>query len=286
MNGQVKITDPRYPQRLKRLKNPPEVLFFKGNWHQEIFQTCLAVVGSRRMSTYGQEMVQRLVSPLAQNGVTIVSGFMYGVDATAHQAALNVRGKTIAVMGCGIDIIRPKNQKELYNNVILLNGLILSELAGNHPAFRWTFVKRNRIVVGLSQAVLVVEAGEKSGALITAKIAQEHKTPVLAVPGQATSGVAQGTNWLIKNGAKPVTEAKEVAQTLNISLRHIYTSKVCIKKLSGMEEQIYKLLEVEPLEIDQIVRQLKLPASEVGTTLSLMVLKNILKEVKGEYYVV
>lgn len=275
--GEVTRGEGRYPVGLEQVKNPPEKLWYVGNWQAKIFKTCLAVVGSRRMSEYGAEMVIRLVSPVARAGVTIVSGFMYGVDAAAHQAALAVGGKTIAVLGCGIELVRPTDHLVLKKQILTGGGLLLSELAGEHPALRWTFIRRNRIVAGLSQAVLVIEAAEKSGALITAKLAKASGRKVLVVPGPVTSQVSVGTNKLIKEGAILVSSPQEILLELGITL--VGTANSTSKpKLEKSEQAIWNALEEGKKSTDELARELAMGASEVGAKLSLMVLRGVLRE--------
>jgi len=280
---EIKFKDKAYPQLLTQLSPAPN-LYFKGDWNQQIFQHCLAVVGSRRMTDYGQEMVERLIMPVAQAGITIVSGFMYGIDAAAHQVCLEVGGRTIAVLGCGIEIIRPTQHRDLYQKIIDNHGLIISELPADHPAFRWTFVKRNRIVAGLCQATLVVEASIDSGALITADWALKLKRQVLAVPGPLTSKVSQGTAELIKAGAQLVTDPVEILKIYGFT--STAEAKASKPDLIGLEKQIFNLLDNQRLSTDEISRELSQPAGQIGTTLSLMILKAILKQDnQGRYYV-
>ncbi|MBU0619139.1 DNA-processing protein DprA [Patescibacteria group bacterium] len=276
---------------MAKIKNPPEILYYHGQWEASIFQHCLAVVGTRKMTDYGEEMVERLVGPVARAGVTIISGFMYGVDAATHQAALNVGGRTIAVLGCGIDLIRPAIHRELHMKIIESNGLIVSELPGKHPPARWTFVKRNRIVAGLSQASLIIEAGEQSGALITAQLTQDQGKPVLALPGPVTSGVSYGTSRLIKNGAQLVTTAKDILAVFKLSCPPGVLPTGGSKHSGNIdlpqeEKEIYQLLQDWRLSVDQLARQFQRPAAQMGTTLSLMVLKGLIKEDKqSRYYI-
>ena len=154
-----------YPSLLSKIDKPPDPLYCLGNLDSRIFKNCLAVVGSRKISDYGQQVVEKLLPEVVEADVTIVSGFMHGIDEMAHRVCLENRGKTIAVLGCGIDLIRPTILRDLHQKILDGGGLIVSELEGEHPPFRWTFVRRNRIISGLSQATLVVEAGEESGSL-------------------------------------------------------------------------------------------------------------------------
>ncbi len=161
LNQTIKIDDEKYPRLLKEIGSPaPKKLYYKGDLNNDIFKNCLAVVGSRHLTSYGRRVTERFVAEIASAGITIVSGFMYGGDEAAHSAAVKAGGKTIAVMPCGIDIIHPEYQKGLYEEILKNNGLIISEYEGKFLPVTWTYVKRNRIVAGLSRAVLVVEAGK------------------------------------------------------------------------------------------------------------------------------
>jgi DNA processing protein len=184
-----------YPDLLKKSCRPPEKIFVRGNreMFKETFRACLSVVGSRKMTSYGKRATQKFVRTLAGRGITIVSGFMYGIDAEAHRAAIDAGGKTVAVMPCGIERICPAYQKELYYEILNSGGYILSEYEGDKSPRNWTFPQRNRIVAGLSQALLVVEAGGKSGTLITAKYARKGNRKIFAVPGSIFSANSKGT---------------------------------------------------------------------------------------------
>ncbi len=208
--GEIKIDSEKYPSLLAKTKNPPRRLRYRGAFDENIFQSTLAVVGSRKATGYGRVVTEKLVQELAKEGTTIVSGFMYGIDALAHRAALSVGGRTIAVMPCGVDVIHPEYQKSLFYE-IEKKGLILSEFEDDFPPDKWTYPKRNRIVVGLSVATLVIEAAERSGSLISASFAKDYGRAVFAVPGEITSGVSRGTNKLIKKGAKIVTCAEDIS---------------------------------------------------------------------------
>jgi len=216
----VTIQDKNYPKLLKQIgKDAPKQLYYKGKWNKEIFNHCLAVVGSRRMTIYGRQVAERIVGEVASAGVTIVSGFMYGVDATAHQAALKVGGRTIAVMPCGIDLIHPEYQQDLYAEILNNQGLIVSEYEGSMQPALWTYPRRNRIVAGLCQAALIIEAGEQSGSLITAEFAKKFKRKVFAVPGPITSENSKGISQLLKEGAAAATCAGDILREYGFSSR-------------------------------------------------------------------
>ncbi len=208
--------DKRYPELLKKIKDPPRKLYYKGDWNSEIFENCLAVVGSRRMTTYGKRVAEQFVTEIAAAGITIVSGFMYGIDATAHRAALVAGGRTIAVMPCGVNIIHPAYQEKLYNDILKNKGLIISEFENDFPPDIWTYPKRNRIVAGLSKATLIIEAATKSGSLITANYAKEYRRKVFAVPGPITSSNSAGIIQLLKDGALIASKARDVLDHYNL----------------------------------------------------------------------
>jgi len=287
--GKIKIKDDRYPQRLKSIKNPPEELYHKGNFDQDIFNKCLAVVGSRKMTKYGKKICTKLVSEVASRGITIVSGFMYGIDATAHKAAVEAGGRTIAVMPCGIEKIHPSYQVDLYKKIIKKNGLILSEMSGKKSPAKWTYPKRNRIVAGLSQATLVVQAAEESGSLITAGFAKEFKRKIFSVPGPLNSKVSIGTAKLIKDGADIVTSGKDILKFFqpkqsNMTFKQEDGKAAQYENLSEKEKIVVESLQVEALEVDDIAQKIDSPANKTGTILSKMQLKGIIEKEGNKYY--
>ncbi|MEA3347010.1 MAG: DNA-processing protein DprA [Candidatus Auribacterota bacterium] len=285
MNNIVEIENPEYPQLLKEISDPPKKLYFKGTWDSSLFERCLAVAGSRRMTAYGKQITCKLVSEIAGAGITIVSGFMYGIDATAHQAAVEAWGKTIAVMPCGIDIIHPEYQESLHDRILESGGLIISEFERTFPPAVWTYPKRNRIMAGLSHAAMIVEAAEKSGSLITAGFAKEYGRRLFAVPGPLTSKHSVGTAQLIKGGADIVTGPKDILAEFNAAGHESFKNSSQHSNLSGEEKIIICILEKEPMEIDAVSRLAKISVSEAGSTISLMQLKGIVIEQEGKYYV-
>ncbi|MCF7916938.1 MAG: DNA-processing protein DprA [Candidatus Omnitrophica bacterium] len=281
----VEINDSRYPVLLKKIKSRPDKLYYKGNWNQDIFKNCLAVVGSRQMTTYGKQITNKLVSEIASAGITIVSGFMYGVDAQAHRAALSGRGKTIAVMPCGINRVHPAHQDKLYKQILDERSLIISEIEGDLMPQLWTYPQRNRIVAGLSQATLVVEAGLESGSLITADLTNGFGRKLFALPGPLTSSVSKGTLNLIKNGAEMVTSADDILNYYNLGSKKESKINFSSLNLDKLEEEIIEKLKQEPMDIDFLSRQLDKTSSQVGTKLSLMQLKGLVNQEAGKYYV-
>lgn len=284
MQNSIPITDSRYPRLLKELgKDAPKQIYYKGNWDDEIFENCLAVVGSRRMTSYGKQITEKLVSEIAGTGITIVSGFMYGIDAQAHKAALEAGGRTIAVMPCGIELIHPDYQEELYQEILDNKGLVISEYEGNFLPTLWTYPRRNRIVAGLSKAALIVEAGEKSGSLITANFAKKLKRKVFAVPGPLTSSLSVGICQLIREGAEVVTGASDVLDYYGFSAGAATETRVSVN--SSVEEKIIQELQKEPMEIDFLARSLRISAAEIGTIVSMMQIRGLIKSENGKYYI-
>lgn len=216
MNDIVRLplSHPKYPRLLKEIPDPPDVLFVRGSGSKINLEKTIAVVGSRRVTDYGMKITRSLVKELVEKGFTIVSGLALGVDTIAHETAIQAHGKTIAVVGCGIDIIYPSRNARLYREIISGNGVVISEI----PSGVWTdtkrFVTRNRIISGLSLGVLVIEGTEKSGTLITAKYALEQGREVFAVPGEITSELSRASSILLKNGAKLVESATDIIEEL------------------------------------------------------------------------
>lgn len=287
--GEVSIEDKQYPESLRWIQNPPKKLFYRGNWKREIFTNCLAVVGSRRVTGYGEAVINKIIPGLVRAGLTIVSGFMSGVDSLGHQVCLDSGGKTIAVFGCGLNQLVPAGNDKLYDRILDKGGLVVSEYEKEIKARLWTFPQRNRIVAGLSKGVLVIEGGANSGSLITAKLAKRQAKPVLAVPGPVTSSQSAGTNWLIKNGAEIVLDSNDVLKAIGMEGLHprhsrgekIHTSGV---ECSEIESRILGELSKEPLETDDLARKLGIDIVILSQTLSLMSLRGLVEEKSGKYY--
>jgi DNA processing protein len=288
--GVVTIKDKRYPRLLKKLgKEAPTQLYYKGNWDEELFDNCLAVVGSRRMTTYGRQVVEKIVGQVASERITVVSGFMYGVDAMAHKTAVDAGGKTMAVMPCGIELVHPEEQVKLYDEILESGGLIISEYNGKMQPALYTYPARNRIVAGLSKAVLVVEAAEKSGSLITANLAKKFKKKLFAVPGPVTSLVSKGTNDLIKSGdAEMVLGAEDILKWFGKSQERSDLLKTRMQILGGrtsLEQQIVSCLQNEPMEMDLLARSLKKSVAELNIAISMMEMNSQIKNINGKYYI-
>jgi DNA processing protein len=210
------IHNPKYPKLLREIPDPPQKLYVRGTGSKINLEKTIAVVGTRHVTPYGREVTIRLVTDLVAHGYTIVSGLAYGVDAVAHQAAIDADGKTIAVLGCGIDIIAPASNTELYWRIIRGNGAVVSEIPPGVRPNKKKFVTRNRIISGLSLGVLVTEGAKKSGSLITANYAAEQGREVFAVPGPVNSVYSGASSFLLKNGAKLVESVDDIIEELTI----------------------------------------------------------------------
>jgi len=289
----VEIKDSKYPKALKEalgylvVSQGPKKIYYKGTWSDEIFQNCLAVVGSRHLTHYGRQATEKIVTECAAAGITVVSGFMYGGDEAAHSACVKAGGKTIAVMPCGIDLIFPPEQKDLYNKIVK-TGLVISEYPEGFKPVNYSFVQRDRIVAGLCKAVLVTEAALESGSLITAGYAKKFGRKIFAIPGPITSEVSKGTIKLIKEGAEPVTEAKDILEFFKIlpsvknSTRHNAAALGAVE--GSLEQRIIDQLSREPMKADEMARMFAVPVAQLGTTLSLLQLKGFIGLANGKYF--
>lgn len=277
------IDDADYPQLLREVHDPPPVLYIKG----ELLASdrwAVAVVGTRRITSYGRQVVERLVPELARAGLTIVSGLARGVDGVAHRVALEAGGRTIAVLGSGLDRIYPAEHSALARD-IAASGAVVSEFPLGTPPDALNFPRRNRIISGLAMGTLVVEAGEASGALITADFALEQGREVFAVPGSILSAASAGPNRLIQEGAKLVTCAQDILEELNISAAAQQEMVREALPENETEAHLLRLMGSEPRHIDELGRAAGLPAAEVSSALTLMELKGLVRQVGGMNYV-
>jgi DNA processing protein len=275
--------DSAYPQRLKEIEQPPPVLYLRGDYlPDDLF--AVAVVGTRRVTAYGRQITEELAGYLASNGITVVSGLARGVDAIAHQNALKSGGRTIGVLGSGVDKIYPPEHRQLADRMIE-QGAIVSDYAPGTPPDASNFPPRNRIVSGLSLAVVVVEAGETSGALITAEFAAEQGREVFAVPGSILAPQSKGTNKLIQNGALPLLSINDLMQALNLTRMGDHKAARKIIPADETEARLMSILGTEPLHVDEIRNQTELPIEKVSAALALMELKGMVRQVGGMNYV-
>jgi DNA processing protein len=275
--------DSDYPRRLKEINQAPPVLFIKGTINVED-DWAVAVVGTRRVTPYGRQVAAEIARFLAQNGVTVVSGLARGVDAIAHQAALQNGGRTIAVLGSGVDVIYPPEHRKLGMDISQQGALVSDYPVGTQPD-GVNFPPRNRIISGLSLATVVVEAGEKSGALITAEFAVEQGRDVFAVPGSILTPQSEGTNRLIEQGARPLLKMTEILDSLK--LEQIPEKQAARKSnpLNPVEKNLLEHLSQEPVHVDELCELTGLPIHDVSATLTMMELKGLVSQVGGMNYV-
>lgn len=277
------IADDTYPILLREIYDPPAVLYILGIL-PDPQRIHIAVVGSRHATSYGLSCATSLSRELAKTNTVIVSGLAYGIDEAAHEATLQAGGITIAVLGSGILNVGTTRQHQLANKIVKQGGAIISEFPLRMPGFKTNFPVRNRIISGLSQATLIIEATEKSGSLITAKSALEQNREVFAVPGPINSETSKGPNNLIKMGAHPATCAEDILSVLNIEKPEANTATY--QPDSKEEALILPLLGKNPIHIDDITRQTKLPPQNVASTLSLMEMKGRTKHTGGMNYII
>jgi DNA processing protein len=275
--------DPDYPARLKEIYDYPPVLYVRGPLVPED-EWCVAVVGTRKATVYGRQVTEEIVTDLARSKITIVSGLARGIDSVAHRAALEAGGRSIAIFACGLDIVYPSENANLARQ-IMQQGALMSEYPLGISPRADNFTRRNRIMSGLSLGVLVVEADETSGAMITAHMALEQNREVFAIPGSILSPASRGTNRLIQEGAKLVSNYTDILEELNLTaVAHQIEMKEIIPS-SDTEALLLKQLSAEPTHIDEVCRSSGLPVSTVSSTLTLMELKGLVKQVGNMNYV-
>ena len=275
---------PGYPRYLKEIPGPPPVLYVNGEL-KEVDQWAVAVVGTRRFTTYGRQITQELVTGLVRNEVTIVSGLARGIDAIAHKTALDMDGRTIAVLGSGLDNVYPPENRGLATRIVEKGGAVISEYALGVKPDAKNFPPRNRVISGLSLGVVVVEAGERSGASITAGFALEQGREVFAVPGNVNSPASAGTNRLIQQGAKLVSSVSDILEELNLTMIPEQTAVQLVMPESAEEALIISHLSHQPMHIDELTQLAELSSAEISSTLTLMELKGMVHQVGGMNYV-
>ena len=297
------LDDGVYPSSLREIYDPPIVLYVKGAWSECLDRPCIAVVGSRRCSTYGQNSALMLARDLAQRGVTVVSGFARGIDAAAHRGALEAGGRTVAVLGTGIDEYYPREHKKLAEEILGSGGAMVTQFPLGTPPVSENFPYRNRIISGLSLGIVVVEAAENSGSLITARLAIEQNREVFAVPGNITSRNSFGTNYLIKGaGAKLVQQWQDIATELppqvaakllpppfgEMNKEKSLADRLAFvpEGLSGNETSVFKLLTADdPAHIDSLIDKSKLPISDLTAALLKLEMRELVRALPGKCFV-
>ncbi|MEE9443137.1 MAG: DNA-processing protein DprA [candidate division Zixibacteria bacterium] len=278
------LLDEDYPQSLSEIYDPPPFLFIKGNLGPSDINA-VALVGSRNASEYGRMTASKLAGELAANGVTIVSGMAIGIDSSSHRGALQTGGRTLAVLGSGIDVIYPRENKRLYGE-ISENGAVISEFFPGTEPNSGHFPRRNRVISGLSKAVIVVEAGQKSGALLTADLALSQGKALFAVPGQLSSRQSMGANDLIKTGARILTSPEDIFSVLpELKNDYIAPDKKIVEELSEGENLIFDFLSDSPKQIDYLVRKSGMTANGVSGFLLSLELRGLIKQLSGKRFI-
>jgi len=281
----VTIHDNIYPSKLKEIFSPPQILFYKGNI--ENIENSLAVVGSRLVSDYGKEVVFRLVRDLARKRIPIVSGLAFGVDSFSHEIALEEGTKTIAVLGSGIDnsSIYPSHNRYLADRIVKAGGAVMSEFIPGTAPLKHHFPQRNRIVAGLALGTLVIEAREKSGALITAKYALEQGREVFCIPGNIFSNNSKGTNNLIKQGASLVTQISDIMDQFDFLDLNNYISNESVKFETESERLVFEKMQDGPIHINDICRLTKMSIIDINSTLTILELRGYIKNLGNMNYI-
>lgn len=286
----VKITDKDYPEAIKTLSDAPEILYYRGTLPTKN-EVCVAVVGTRRPSDYGKQVTLEISGELADAGVTVVSGMAPGIDTFAHRACVERGKRTIAVLGTGLDekTLYPQQNLQLSRDILKHGGCLISEYPPGAPGYAGNFPQRNRLVVALSTAVVVVEAKEQSGSLITANLTKMQKKKLLAVPGQIYMANASGPNKLIKEGAQLIENAQDVLAVLEIDNSRMVSGTdnsplIPLGELSVPEKLIFTALKEEALYIDKIIEKTKLSAPTAASTLALMEISGKVRNLGGNTY--
>lgn len=280
----VTIADEGYPRLLKEIYDPPFILYIRGDLKEED-EVALAVVGSRRMTSYGYSVIESLLPPLCFSGLTIVSGLAFGVDVASHKVVLRAGGRAIAVLASGVDQITPFTNANVGKEIIEKGrGAIISEFPIGTQPQPFYFPRRNRIISGLSLGVLVIEAAEKSGSLITARSALEQGRDVFSVPSSIFNSVGSGTNKLIREGAKMVLSPEDILSELNIPSLKGTVKALNSYPLTEEETFLFSVIETDELHIDEIIRRSDLPISKVNSVLTLLEIKGMVKNIGNSYY--
>ncbi len=269
------------PYRLKEISDPPKKLFIQGNFPDEEMKF-LTVVGSRRHSVYGKMVCQKLIEKLAGYPVVIISGMALGIDAIAHESALRAGLKTIAVPGSGLDpkVLYPKTNWKLSRKILEAGGCLLSEFEPNYKATNWGFIQRNRIGAGLADAVLLIEAGEKSGTLTTARLAIDYNREILVVPGNISSPTSKGSNNLLRDGATPILKSADILEALGLEPKENKEIKI---DLPPEEKEIYELL-LEPISKEEISIKTDKPITEINILVTMLEIRGLVKQNEGKIY--
>ncbi|MDI6604701.1 MAG: DNA-processing protein DprA [Thermoanaerobacteraceae bacterium] len=277
------ITDEDYPELLRNIYNPPPILYIRGKL-KKCDEISIAVVGSRNATAYGKFIAEKISYDIAKHGMTVISGMARGIDSYSHKGAMKAQGRTIAVLGCGVNITYPKENEKLMNEIIE-NGAVISEFPIDYLPVSGNFPARNRIISGLSLGVLVVEASVKSGSLITAKFALDQGRDVFAVPGNITSAYSKGTNELIKQGAKLVNDVNDILEEFDLrtDIKERINEQM-INTLNNDEKKVYEFICDCTRDIDEIINYMNYSVSKINCILTSLTVKGFINRVPGNKY--
>lgn len=289
------LDDGSYPQLLREIPDPPITLYVRGKWEECLTMPCVAIIGSRLSSTYGTNAAEMLARELASHGICVISGLARGIDTSAHRGALRGGGKTVAVLGTGIDGAYPRENMRLINDILESGGAVVSQFPLGTPPLKDNFPYRNRIISGLSLGVLIVEASERSGSLITARLAMEQNREVMAVPGNITSANSYGTNYLIKCGAKLVQQWQDVVSELPGDIAaailpprvddETRSNDAAPPDLNDCERKVWSVLRAdEPVHIDILLGSSGLSFGDLNTTLVSLDIRDLIRVLPGKHY--
>lgn len=279
----ISFDDELFPDALKNISNPPKKLFYYGQILPD--EKCVAIVGARICSKYGQECALELGSQISRTGLTVVSGLARGIDSFAHTAAVKLKQRTIAVLGTAIDNIYPKENSRLANEIIENNGLIISEYGPGEKTGAYSFVERNRLIAGLALGTLVIEAGLKSGSLITAEYARKQNKKLFAMPGNIHSPISKGCHELIKDGAILTESIDDILKALNLEyLPKINKNDTSTAALNEDEQKIVNLLKEKTLDIEALIKNTGLAPNKIMAALSTLEIKDLIIDLKDNTY--
>jgi len=277
----ISIEDANYPLLLKKIPNPPKILYYLGEMKKE--ENCIAIVGARRCTSYGKEAASKIAGELVENNITVVSGYAPGIDTFAHLKAIEKGKRTIAVLGTGLDkkVIYPRSNARIMEKILACNGCLMSEYPPETRGTKFTFPQRNRIIAGLCLGTVVVEAKEKSGSLITANFARQYKRKVFAVPGSIFSQNSKGTHYLIKQQAILIESGYDILKEFKFSITQSF------EKIDGAnkeETMILKILESGASSVEKIIEKTGLSPATVAATLAILEIKNKIKTLGENIY--
>lgn len=282
----IMFEDYEYPEILKKIKNPPNQLYVLGD-SKILNNPGIAIIGSRNCTETGKRIARNFAGKLSAEGICINSGMAKGIDTQAHIGALEQGGKTIAVLGCGLNNIYPEENKELFYKIIDNGGAIISEYENNVEPESKRFIARNRIVSGMSIGVLVVEAAHRSGTSVTAQFAKQENKPVFCIPHDISEKLGIGTNRLLQKGAKCVVNANDILNEYkDLKLeRNTNVKQLNIQKVPKQYEEIYKILSNEPIDINYICRNIKMNITEINAALTILELEGYINQLPGNKFV-